>query len=56
MHDHLSENNIELFDLDPWHEPVNMSQLMDEVKTSITLLLFHQTSETAATIAMLANT
>jgi hypothetical protein len=39
MHQHLSENNIELFDLDPWHEPVDMSQLMDEVKTSITLFV-----------------
>ena len=39
MHQHLSENNIELFDLDPWHEPVDMAQLMDEVKTSITLFV-----------------
>jgi len=36
MNQNLSENNIELFNLDPWYEPVDMSQLMDEIKTIIT--------------------
>ena len=50
MNQNLAENNIELFDLDPWHEPVDASQLMDEIKKSITLFV-HLKDEEAIAIA-----
>jgi putative DNA primase/helicase len=39
MNQNIVENNVKLFDLDPWHESVDMSQLMGEVKTSIKLFV-----------------
>jgi hypothetical protein len=35
MHQNILENNINLFDLEPWHHPVEMSQFMDELETVI---------------------
>ena len=35
MNQNLLENNAELFDLEPWHEPINMERLMNEMQSTV---------------------